>query len=53
MIAELVYIILGLAILWLALTIILDVREHVEQMRMLKKRRAWYEARTDKQEPSP
>lgn len=53
MIAELVYIILGLAILWLALTIIWDAQEHAARMRMLQKRRDWYEARTDKQEPSP
>lgn len=45
MIAELVYIILGLAILWLALTIILDVREHVARMRMLRKREIWYQER--------
>lgn len=53
MIAELVYIILGLAILWLALTIIWGAQEHAEQMRMLKKLRNQYEARTDKREPSP
>lgn len=53
MAAELAYIILGLAILWLGLAIIWDAREHAARMRMLKKRRAWYEARTDKQEPSP
>lgn len=53
MVAELVYIILGLAILWLSLTIIWDGREHAARMRMLQKRRDWYEARTDKQKPSP
>lgn len=46
MIAELVYIILGLAILWLSLTIIWDGREHRERMRMLEKRASWYEMRT-------
>lgn len=53
MVAELVYIILGLAILWLVLTIIWDGREHAVRMRMLKKRKAWHEARTDKRESSP
>lgn len=45
MIAELVYIILGLAILWLSLTIIWDGREHAARMRMLRKRADWYETR--------
>ena len=45
MIAELVYIILGLAILWLSLTIIWDAREHWERMRMLRKREIWYQER--------
>ena len=45
MIAELVYIILGLAILWLLLTIIWDGREHRARMRMLKKREIWYQER--------
>ncbi len=45
MIAELVYIILGLAILWLSLTIIWDAREHWARMRMLRKRASWYEMR--------
>ena len=43
MIAELVYIILGLAILWLGLTIIWDGREHRARMQMLRKRRDWYD----------
>ena len=45
MVAELVYIILGLAILWLALMIIWDGREHAARMRMLRKREAWYQER--------
>lgn len=43
MIAELVYIILGLAILWLSLTIIWDGREHRARMQMLRKRKDWYD----------
>ena len=49
MVAELVYIILGLAILWLSLTIIWDGREHAARMRMLRKRVDWYVARAGQQ----